>query len=50
MAESSQNGYKTLWEKEKLLGTSSFSFSNSVFKRLVLQTGKNKDFFGQGLR
>ena len=35
MAESSQ---KTLQEKEKLLITSNFPFSYSVFKRLVLQT------------
>ena len=32
--------YKTLWEKEKLLVTSDFSFSHSVFKRLVPQTHK----------
>ena len=29
-----------LWEKEKLLITSNFSFSRSVFKSLVLQIGK----------
>ena len=29
------------WEKEKLLVKSNFSFSHSVFKRLVLQTHKN---------
>ena len=40
MAESSPNGSKTLWEKEKLPVTSNFSFSHSVFKRLVLQTHK----------
>ena len=34
MAESSSNGSKTLREKEKLLFTSNFSFSLSVFKRL----------------
>ena len=28
-------GRKTLWEKEKLLVMSNFSFSHSVFKRLV---------------
>ena len=49
IAESSPNGYKTLWEKEKLLVTSSFSFSHSVFKRLVLQTRKSKGLFGKGL-
>ena len=30
-----------LWEKEKLLVLSNFSFSNRVFKRLVLQRCKN---------
>ena len=39
-----------LWEKEKLLVTSNFSFSLSVFKRLVLQTRKNQDLFGKGLK
>ena len=37
-------------EKEKLLVTSNFSFSRSVFKRLVLQTHKNQGLFGKGLR
>ena len=41
---------KKLWEKEKLLVTSNFSFSHSVFKRLVLQTLKNKGLFGKRLR
>ena len=49
MAQCSSNGQKTLWEKEKLLVTSNFSFSHSVFKRLVLQTGKNQGLFGKGL-
>ena len=49
MAESSSSGKKTLWEKEKLLVTSNFSFSHSVFKRLVLQTCKNQGLFGKGL-
>ena len=35
---------------EKLLAMSNFSFSHSVFKRLVLQTGKNLGLFGKGLR
>ena len=30
--------------------TSNFSFSHSVFKRLVLQTRKNQGLFGKGLR
>ena len=50
MAESSLNGLKTLLEKEKLLVTSNFSFSHSVFKRLVLQTRKNQGLFGKGLK
>ena len=51
MAESSRDGKKTLWEKEKLRVMSNFSFSNSVFKRLVdlLQTRKNQGLFGKGL-
>ena len=49
MAESSPYGYKTLWEKEKLLVTSNFSFSHSVFTRLVLQTCKDNGLFGKGL-
>ena len=40
---------KTLWEKEKLLVTSNFSFSHSVFERLVLQTRKNQGLFWKGL-
>ena len=37
MTQSSQNGWKTLWEKGKLLVTSNLSFSHSVFKQLALQ-------------
>ena len=37
-------------EKEKLLFKSNFSFSHSVFKRLVLQTLKNQGLFGKGLK
>ena len=43
------NGQKTLWEREKLLVKSNFSFSQGVFKRLVLQTRKNQTLFGIGL-
>ena len=50
IAESSPNRLKTLWEKEKLLVTSNFSFSRSVFKRPVLQTRKNQGLFGKGLK
>ena len=49
MAESSQKGWKTLWEKEKLHVLHNFSFSHIVFKRFVLQTHKNKGLFGKGL-
>ena len=37
------------WEKEKLLVMSNFSFSQSAFKRLVLQTRKNQGLFGKEL-
>ena len=36
-------------ETEKLLITNNFSFSHSVFKRLILQTRKNQGLFGKGL-
>ena len=49
MAESSLKWLKTLWEKEKLLVTSNFSFPPSVFKGLLLQTCKNQGLFGKGL-
>ena len=48
MAESSYHGLKTSWEKENFLVTSYFSFSNSVFKRPVLQTCKDQDLFRKG--
>ena len=50
MTESDPNGSKTLWEKEKLLVTSNFFFSHSVFKKPVLQTRKNQGLFGKGLK
>ena len=49
IAESYPNGYKTLWEKEKLLVTSNFSFSHSVFKRLVSLGHQNVLLCGNGL-
>ena len=49
MAESSSSGLKTLQENEKLLVTSNFSFSYTVFKRFVLQARKNQGLFGKGL-
>ena len=45
MEEWSLNGLKTLCEKEKLLVMSNFSFSHSVFKRLVLQTREPQGLF-----
>ena len=50
MAESYPKGLKTLWEKEKLLVTSNFSFSHSVLKRLVLQTRKNQGLFWERVK
>ena len=47
--KSSPNGLKKLWEKEKLLATSNFSFYHSVSKRLLLHTRKNQGLFGKGL-
>ena len=40
---------RTLWEQEKLLVTSNFSFPHSVFKRLILQAHKHKGLFGKRL-
>ena len=40
---------KTLLEKEKLLITSNFSFSHSVFKRLVFQGRQKVSLCGNGL-
>ena len=50
MAASPPDGEKTPLEKEKLLVTSNFSFSHSVFKRPGLKTHKNQDLFGKGLK
>ena len=47
--ESSPNWQKKLRKEEKLLVKSNFSFSHSVFKTLVLQTGKNQGSFWKGL-
>ena len=47
LTESSPNAKNTLWEKEKLLN---FSFSHSVFNRLLLQTRKNQGLFRKGLK
>ena len=50
MAERYPKRKKTLWEKEKLLIMSNFSYSHSVFKRLVQQTRKNQGLFGKDLK
>ena len=50
MAESYPNGQKTLWEKEKLLVTGNFSFSRSVFERLVSQGRQKVSLCGNGLK
>ena len=49
MKGSSPKGLKTLWRKEKLLVTNNFSFSLSVFKRLLVKTRKNQGLFGKRL-
>ena len=41
--------YKTLWEKEKILSTSIFSFSHYVLKRLLSQTRQKVSLCGNGL-
>ena len=43
-------GRKHLWEKEKLLVMSNFSFSHSVFKRFVSQGHKKVSLCGNGLK
>ena len=47
MAENSIKGLKKTVGKEKLLVTSNFSFSHSVFKRPILQTRKNQGLLGK---
>ena len=39
-----------MWEKEKLLVTSNFSFFHSVLKSLIMQTSKNEGLFRKGLK
>ena len=50
MAESYPNGYKTLWEREKFLVTSNFSFSHSVFKKLTSQGHQKVSLCGNGFK
>ena len=40
---------KTLWEKEKLLVTSNFSFSHNVFKSCLLLIPQNEHLWSKGL-
>ena len=40
---------KTLWEKEKLLVTSNFSFSHNVFKSCLLLMCQNEYLWSKGL-
>ena len=49
MPETSPKGQKSPWKKEKLLFTSNYSFSHSVFKRLELQIRKNQGLLGKEL-
>ena len=40
---------KTLWEKEKLLVTSNFSFSHNVFKSCLVLMCQNENLWSKGL-
>ena len=50
--EFDENGIKfSKWAENTVLkGESNFSFSRSVFKRLLLKTRKNQGLFGKGLK
>ena len=50
MTESFQKGRKHCRENEKLLVTTNFSFSHSVFKRMYIRHIKTRVYFGKGLR
>ena len=41
---------KTLWEKEKLLVTSNFSFSHNVFNSYLLLMRQNEYLWSKGLK
>ena len=41
--------YETLWEKEKLLATSNFSFSHNVFKICLVLMRQNDYLWSKGL-
>ena len=42
-------GLKTVWEKEKMLITSIFSFSHNVFKSPLCQGHLESGLYGKGL-
>ena len=50
MAESSQNGYISLWQKRKLLVSSNFSFSYSFSKDMDCRHVKTRACFGKELK
>ena len=50
MAENSLNRVENTMDKGEIARQSNFSFTHSVFKRLVLQTHKNQGLFGKGLK
>ena len=41
---------KTMWEKQKLLVTSNFSFSYNVFKSCLLLVHQNDNLWSKGLK
>ena len=43
-------GLKTLWEKEKVLVTSNFSFSRNVFHSYISSLRQNATLHGNGLK
>ena len=49
MKNNCHRGWKTLWEKEKLLVTSNFSFSHNVFHSYISLVWKNAPLCGNGL-
>ena len=50
IAESFPNGWKTMWEKEKLLLRAISSFPTLFLKDLYCRHVKNQGLFGQGLK
>ena len=43
-------GWKTSWEKEKLLVTNNFSFSHDIFHSYISLVRQNVAFSGNGLK